>query len=63
MFPLFFSHIADNKNLEVINLSMCQGITVNGLMPICTNCTRFVYIVLSPLDQLLFVMVTTEIGC
>ncbi|XP_052102634.1 S-phase kinase-associated protein 2-like [Mytilus californianus] len=33
-------YIAENKNLEVINMSMCQGITVNGLMPICNNCTR-----------------------
>lgn len=35
-----FSYIAENKNLEVINMSMCEGITVNGLMPICNNCTR-----------------------
>ncbi|XP_069128051.1 S-phase kinase-associated protein 2-like [Argopecten irradians] len=33
-------HIGENKNLEVINLSMCQGITSAGLMPITTNCRR-----------------------
>ncbi|OWF38166.1 S-phase kinase-associated protein 2-like [Mizuhopecten yessoensis] len=33
-------HIGENKNLEVINLAMCQGITSAGLMPITTNCRR-----------------------
>ena len=33
-------HIGQNKNLEVLNLSMCDGLTENGLVPICNNLQR-----------------------
>ncbi|KAK3577927.1 hypothetical protein CHS0354_034565 [Potamilus streckersoni] len=33
-------YIGENKNLEVLNLAMCQGITAAGLVPITTNCRK-----------------------
>ncbi|KAL3868250.1 hypothetical protein ACJMK2_041081 [Sinanodonta woodiana] len=33
-------YIGENKNLEALNLAMCQGITAAGLVPITTNCRK-----------------------
>ncbi|ELU03262.1 hypothetical protein CAPTEDRAFT_136445, partial [Capitella teleta] len=30
-------YIGQNRNLEVLNLCMCEGLTENGLVPICNN--------------------------
>lgn len=36
------SYIGENKELEVLNMCMVQGITDNGLMPIASNCRKLV---------------------
>ncbi|KAL5022701.1 hypothetical protein ScPMuIL_001856 [Solemya velum] len=34
------SQIGENRDLEVLNMCMCRGITVNGMMPILSNCLK-----------------------
>ncbi|KAK3091081.1 hypothetical protein FSP39_016993 [Pinctada imbricata] len=33
-------HISENKNLNVLNMSMCQGLTTSGIMSVVSGCTK-----------------------
>jgi len=32
--------IGENKDLTMLNMAMCRGISVNGLIPILSNCRQ-----------------------
>jgi len=36
----FCRYIGQNRNIEVLNLCMCQGVTENALVPLCNSLHR-----------------------
>lgn len=36
-----YRYVGQNRQMECLNLCMCQGLTENALVPICNNLQRF----------------------
>ena len=36
-----YRYIGENQNIVVLNLSMCQGLNENSLVPLCNNLKRY----------------------